>query len=323
MKRLSIIALLSVIVLPAFGMDDVPSVETSETMAVAEQKLTPEEKLKIKQEFKEEIKAELKQEYADAKRSEKISFPNGVQIGVGASLTGGLNGFVGYMNKDFDSFWAKRFGVRFDFATTRPIKSLVNDALDSVVGDGIDVGDGLTVEGIKVEAKHFAAMLDFYPFGDTWLLGPWRISAGYYMGDMHATANIAATIDELSPDYHDFELMDTKFRYLGNSVNGTAEFDWDYRGPYLGTGFDFGLFGGFKIYLDAGVVFTNRAAQLDLNVPFENLEIYQDGAWKSVQSEHLESVVDAVVNEALADAQSELDDLKFYPIVKLGFMYRF
>ena len=27
--------------------------------------------------------------------------------------------------------------------------------------------------------------------------------------------------------------------------------------------------------------------------------------------------------EALADAQSELDDLKFYPMVKVGFMYRF
>ena len=324
MKKLSIIALLAIVVFPSFATDATElSTNDSADVQAAQSALTDAEKIKLKQEFKEEIKSELKQEYADVKHSEKIAFPNGVQIGAGISLTGGLNGFVGYMNKDFDSFWAKRFGVRFDFATTKPIKSLVNDVVDSVVDDGIDIGDNLTVKDAHVSAKHFAAMLDFYPFGDTWLLGPWRITAGYYMGNMNASANIAATVDELEPGYHDFELMDTKFRYLGNSVNGTAEFDWDYRGPYLGTGFDFGLFGGFKIYLDAGIVFTNKSAQLDLNVPFENLEIYQDGAWKNVESANLQSVVDDVVADALHDAQSELNDLKFYPIVKLGIMYRF
>ena len=322
MKRLSIIALLSSIVFPAFATDELPAKAPADDVAIGH-KLTDAERLKLKQEFKEEIKSELKQEYTDIKHSEEIAFPNGVQIGAGISLTGGLNGFVGYMNKDFDSFWAKRFGLRFDFATTKPIKSLVNDVVDSVVDDGVDIGDNLTINSAKVSAKHFAALLDFYPFGDTWLLGPWRITAGYYMGNMNASANIAATVDELEPGYHDFELMDTKFRYLGNSVNGTAEFDWDYRGPYLGTGFDFGLFGGFKIYLDAGIVFTNKSAQLDLNVPFENLEMYQDGAWKNVESANLQSVVDGVVADTLRDAQSELDDLKFYPIVKLGVMYRF
>ena len=31
-------------------------------------------------------------------------FPNGLQFGVGISATSGLNGFIGYANKDFDSF---------------------------------------------------------------------------------------------------------------------------------------------------------------------------------------------------------------------------
>lgn len=322
MKKLSIIALLSIVMFPAFATD-APASNTVKIDVVSEPKLTAEEKLKLKQEFKEEIKSELKQEYRDAKHSREIAFPNGLQIGVGASLTGGLNGFVGYMNKDFDSFWAKRFGLRLDFATTRPIKSLVNNAVDSVMDDGIDIGDNLSVNDANVSAKHFAALLDFYPFGDTWLFGPWRITAGYYMGDMIASANIAATIDGLNPDYHNFKLMDTEFRYLGNSVNGSAEFDWDYRGPYLGTGFDFGLIGGFKVYLDAGVVFTNKSAQIRLNVPFENLEINQNGEWKNVESANLQTVVDGVVAETLSDAQSELDDLKFYPIIKLGIMYRF
>ena len=58
-------------------------------------------------------------------------------------------------------------------------------------------------------------------------------------------------------------------------------------------------------------------------MPFENLEINQNGEWKNVESANLQTVVDGVVAETLSDAQSELDDLKFYPIIKLGVMYRF
>ena len=34
----------------------------------------------------------------------EASFLKGVQIGAGVSVTGGVNGFVGYVNKDYDSF---------------------------------------------------------------------------------------------------------------------------------------------------------------------------------------------------------------------------
>ena len=117
-----------------------------------------------------------------------------------------------------------------------------------------------------------------------------------------------------------FELGGTQFKYVGNSVHGNAELDWDYRGPYVGTGFDLGLFAGFKIYLDAGVVFTNKAAELSLNVPVDNLYKLEGDTWTSVGSiDELKPITD----EVLADAQSELDDFKFYPMVKIGFMYRF
>lgn len=256
--------------------------------------------------------------------TDEHGFLHGVQLGVGVSATGGLNGFVGYNNKDFNSFWAKRFGVRFDFATTEPIKSTIGDAIDSVMGDdGIDVGDGLSITDGKLDATHYAAMLDFYPFGDTWFLGGWRLTGGYYMGDMEMSASVAGSVDELSGGAYEFELNNNKFRYTGNSVNASAGLDWEYRGPYVGTGFDIGLIGGFKIFVDAGIVFADKPATLALDVPFENLEMFQDGVWKNVESESLQSVVDGVVAETLADAQSELDDFKYYPIVKVGFMYRF
>ena len=49
----------------------------------------------------------------------------------------------------------------------------------------------------------------------------------------------------------------------------------------------------------------------------------QGGVWKPVENTELESVVNGIVDETLSDAQSELDDIKYYPMVKVGFMYRF
>lgn len=258
----------------------------------------------------------------DVPVTEKVGggFLNGVQIGIGVSGTSGLNGFIGYANKDFDSFWAKRFGIRFDFGTTEPIKTAMNDALNEVVpDDGFEIGDGLAISDIVFKAKHYAAMLDFYPFGDTWFIGGWRLTGGYYMGDMHANASVAGTIDELSGGSYEFELMDNKYRYIGNSVHGSAKLDWEYRGPYVGTGFDLGIFAGFKIYLDAGVVFTDKSAELGLDIPTDNLQQWNGADWSAVDVAQLQDVID----ETLSDAQKELDDLKYYPIVKLGFMYRF
>lgn len=334
MKKLSIIAMLSVLTVPAFANDDanvlstdvaVPdSVESaSESVNTTAVAAPTVDYAAVRQEIKDEIKAELKQEIKDEYKAKKhqaeISFPHGMQIGVGVSATSGLNGFIGYANKKFDSFWAKRFGVRFDFATTNPIESSINDVINDVVDDGIDIGDGLTINDGKVDAKHMAAMVDFYPFGDTWLLGGWRLTGGYYMGQMSASAAVAGTFDELDGGTYEFELMDNLYRYTGNSVRGTAEFDWDYRGPYIGTGFDIGLFAGFKIYVDAGVVFTNRAAELDLNIPTDNLQQFDGTNWAPVDIPGL----DSVIAETLADAQSDLDDMKYYPMVKVGFMYRF
>lgn len=251
---------------------------------------------------------------------------HGVQVGLGASATSGLNGFVGYANKDFDSFWLKRFGFRVDFASTRPVKSAINSAVDSAMGSsGIDIGDNLTINDGEIKAHHVAALVDFYPFGNTWFWGGLRLTGGYYTGKLDVDANLSGKIDGLPSDAFEFKLMENLYRYTGNSVHGTARADWKYSGPYLGTGFDLGLFAGFKIYMDAGVVFTSKTAQLNLDVPFAGLEYYDTAAstWKPVSSSAEQAEVDRVKAEALADAQSELDDIKFYPMIKLGFMYRF
>ncbi len=297
MKKISIFAFLAVVSMPAFATEMV-----DQELSLAEQ-----------------AAQNTNEEYPEVKTSETSSLLHGVQLGVGVSATGGLNGFVGYANKDFDSFWAKRFGVRFDFAMTKPVKSLIDKGIDSVIGDdGVDVGDSLTITDGKIDAQHFAALVDFYPFGNTWFLGGWRITGGYAFGNMDMSANIAGTFDGPSGRY-EFELAGQKYAYTGNSVHGTADLDWKYRGPYLGTGFDIGLFAGLKIYVDAGVVFTNKSAELSLDVPTTNLQQFDGTTWVAADVPELEVVKEKV----LADAQSDLNDLKFYPMVKLGFMYRF
>ena len=344
MKKVSLFALLSLITLPVCATDApvattenatvqseikpvaesvVPDAVQPETDAVSQPVAEPvPESAPVEKVATPEVKPETKSEpkIAETEKSEsKGSFLDGVQLGVGVSATGGLNGFVGYVNKNAESFWGKRFGVRFDFATTQPVESVINDALDSVIGDkGIDIGDNLAISHAKMDAKHYAALVDFYPFGNTWFFGGWRLTGGYAFGDMNLGADVAGTFDGLS-DRYEFELAGNKYAYTGNTAHGTANMDWKYHGPYLGTGFDFGLLAGLKIYVDAGVVFTNRAAELSLNVPTDNLQQFNGTTWDPVDVPEL----DAAIQETLSDAQDTLDDFKFYPMVKVGLMYRF
>ena len=264
--------------------------------------------------------------YDESPRNPKTRFPHGLQIGVGVSPTSGLNGFVGYNNKNFDSFWAKRFGIRFDFASYSPIRNKMNTKINNSVGDdGIKVDDNLKIDNFALYAKHFGALIDFYPFGNTWFLGGLRISGGYMTGKLDLDADI---VGKNIGGNIEFELDGHKYYYTGGEMRGTATLDWKYNGPYLGTGFDLGLFFGFKIYLDAGVVFANKSAKIDLNVPFEDLNLQDENG--NIVGDTTNPLYDQVMEAyetakaaELRDAQKELDKYPYYPLVKLGFMYRF
>ena len=248
------------------------------------------------------------------------SLPTGIELGLGLSASTGVNGFVGYANKNFESFWWKRLGARLDFASTTPIKKRINKELADAIHD-VEIGDnGIHVNGATLESKHMAALVDFYPFGDTWFLGGWRLTGGYVFGNLKMTADLTGEIDGLPADKIAFKLGGEKYYYDGNSVHATADAKWKVRGPYAGTGFDIGIYGGFKIFLDAGVVFTSKAAEIGIDVPFTNLH-KADGT--PVNTPALQAQVEAAKADALKKAQDKLDEYKFFPMVKLGFMYRF
>ena len=264
---------------------------------------------------KSDLNNDFKQpSFEEKKSNSKTGFPHGLQFGAGVSLTSGLNGFVGYNNKNFDSFWAKRFGVRFDFATFEPIKKDLKKEIKEDAGE-IKLDD-MKIENIALNGHHYGALVDFYPFGNTWFLGGWRLSGGYFTGKLDLSADIKSTHDGV----YEFELDGATYSYDIGDVKGKTKVGWKYSGPYVGTGFDLGLIWGFKIYMDAGVVFADKAAKANLNVPLTGLKV---GGVTVEGNDTLEEEFEARKNAELKKIQDDLDDYPYFPVVKLGFMYRF
>ena len=240
----------------------------------------------------------------------------GTQIGVGASLTGGISLVGGYYNPAWENFFTSHFGFRIGFASTDPLKSAIDSAIDSIMRDGVDVGDGIQIDNGALDAWHASLLLDYYPFR-----GAWRLTGGYAWGGMQLVSDIFGRIEQAPSQRFYFYLAGDHYYYNGNDFSGAATIDWNYHGPYLGTGFDFELFCGFSLFVDMGLVFTSRPAKLSLDIPHEQLYIYntQSQTWSSVTIPAL----DADVARATADANRKLADFKFYPVVKLGVAYRF
>lgn len=240
----------------------------------------------------------------------------GVTLGVGASATTGLNAIVGYRNTTYDSKWLSRFGVRLDVATTDPLKSAIDSAIDRIMRDGISVGNGVKIDNGKLNAWHGALLLDYYPFG-----GAWRLTGGYAWGGMELESDIYGTVENAPSKRFYFYLAGDHYYYNGNSFSGSTKTDWDFYGPYLGMGFDWDIWCGFVVYLDAGVVLTNRPARISINVPHQQLYIYnkENDTWSAVTI----AALDNDIATATADANRKLADNRIYPALKLGFLYRF
>ena len=243
------------------------------------------------------------------------AFPDGISIGVGASALGGINILAGYRYLDSTSLWGK-IGTRFDFSDTAPLKSAIDSAIDHIMRDGVDVGDGVKIDEGKLNSSHYAVMVDFYPFDSGW-----RLTTGLMWGNLELDTLIKGEIAEIPSERFYFYINGDHYYYNGNRFRGGVAIDWDFYGPYFGTGFDIGLFCGVRLFLDAGIVLANRPAYLDLDIPHEQLYIYnkETGTWAPVTVPKLDSDVVA----AEKDANHKLSDFRIYPVLKLGFLYRF
>ena len=321
---------------------------------------------------------------------------HGWQIGIAAPLAtplpaASLNGFIGHMDKSARSFWARRFGWRMNFAVpyTASANAHINgDDLHlswSVMGFGqretIDatfnwtVNDDIGAVALSLDGasgrftmrnRYLGGLIDFYPFGNTWFLGGLRMSAGYYMGradiamrttmaqDITGGTGLAVHINNVAGRdiYANTRLAD------GTTIGGRLS--WRFRGPYVGTGFDIGMFRGWKLFTDFGVVFANapHMRDRDIIIPDDNFQICisadgrcgPGGIWVNVNMRDLDASLNQIRDQLPADlvgvldgislanvsaeyenfrdtirrnANDGLSDLRVVPMVRLGIMYRF
>jgi hypothetical protein len=71
-------------------------------------------------------------------------------------------------------------------------------------------------------------------------------------------------------------------------------------------------------------VFTSKTAAVGLTIPLNSHLEYWDGAmWHGVQAAGKTAEFENDKVAARHDANSELGKIKYYPVVKLGLMYRF
>ena len=218
------------------------------------------------------------------------------QIGLGVPLIPtGYNGFIGYVNKNSSSFWWKRLGARLDFqipsdmdakfslsdnGTEYDVSGKANILFLSKSFDDVatfdyptfdDDSDNSTPETklnldgangkFALSNQNIGALIDFYPFGNTWFFGGIRLTGGYYFGDMKAKINVNLPNDLPTDGGWSYKIdntatSDTIVAKVRGGSKLSAKFNWNYSGPYAGFGFDLGIFRGFKFYMDTGVVFA-------------------------------------------------------------------
>lgn len=90
---------------------------------------------------------------------------------------------------------------------------------------------------------------------------------------MKLNAEIFGVIEETRDQEFCFYLAGDYYYYNGNRFRGSTKIEWDYLGPYFGTGFDATVWYSFKIFFDIGVVLTSAPAKMRLYIPQEQLYI--------------------------------------------------
>ena len=305
---------------------------------------------------KPEVPSNIKQDFKE--EPDDGYFLEGFQLGVGIGVLGGANAHLGYRipRRDYN-FWKNRFGFRIDYNSWKPLKSRIEKYLKD---NPIEVDDN-DFSGM-ISGTNYGALIDFYPFGNTWFLGNFRISGGYYTGDFAVNAWMTKN------GGGEFEMNDIKYKVENATATLRAGIEADVKGPYAGIGFDFQILYGLKLYFDAGVVFidnpritTDITGEADLYVKYPDnysitdaeLEEYKEKAKsmgvdlnkilpaginlngkKDSDGYTYAGKVDAENNETvkklLEDTKNEysdkldvITDSKIFPMVKIGLMLRF
>jgi hypothetical protein len=156
-----------------------------------------------------------------------------------------------------------------------------------------DYGTDLEEEGVEYDGdlklRNAAVFADWHPFG-----GSFRLSAG----------GVQSGNKFLGSADGDLDVGDST--YAGQLE---AEVSWSGLAPYLGIGFGNAMRGGrLSFSFDLGVMFTGSP------------DVRLDG---SVNDPALEDAFAEDLARERDNLEDELSDVKYYPVVSLGFAYRF
>lgn len=148
---------------------------------------------------------------------------------------------------------------------------------------------------VDLELRSVAALLDWHPAG-----GGFRLTGGmlFNRNELNTRAKPA--------DFYEIDGTQYPAALVGD-LTGQAEFD-DF-GPYVGLGWatDNGGDGGFGLSVDLGVAYQGSASvDLAATGPLAADPEFQ-----------------ARLDAERAGIQDDLDDYRYYPVVALGFNYRF
>ena len=267
----------------------------------------------------EKIPDNIKQNYEEKKDGYLLE---GFQLGVGASILGGANAQLGYRIPQRNyNFWKNRFGFRLDYNSWDVIK----DKVDSYFEDNPIEVDGNDFYG-TLKGTNYGLLVDFYPFGNTWALGNFRLSLGYYTGDFSIGGRLVKLNDE------HFIINDLDYLVHDGTVVLDAMLKSDVKGPYAGVGFDFALLFGFKFYFDAGLVFTkkpeittNITGSATLDIKHGNTNIANNVDIMDPNGPYYDRIENLLedTKKEYEDELSVITDTNIFPMVKLGVMLRF
>lgn len=156
-----------------------------------------------------------------------------------------------------------------------------------------DYGTDLEEDGVEYDGdlrlRNAAVFADWHPFGGTFRLSAGGVQSG---NEFQGTAD------------GDIEVGDNTY-----AAQLQADVDWSGLAPYLGVGFGNAMSGGRLTFsLDLGVMFTGSP------------EVRLDG---SVDDPALEAEFADDLERERANLEDELSDVKYYPVISLGFAYRF
>lgn len=199
---------------------------------------------------------------------------------------------LGYSTAGADSFavGAKAGTTGLGIEVTWPLSDSVN-----LRGGyyGFDYDTDLEEEGVEYDGdlrlRNAAVFADWHPFG-----GSFRLSAGGVQSGNEFKGSAEGDL-EVGENTYSSQLQ--------------AKVGWSGLAPYLGLGFGNAMSGGrLSFSFDLGVKFTGSP------------EVRLDG---SVNDPALEAAFAEDLERERVRLEDELSDAKYYPVVSLGFAYRF